>query len=340
MATLSTVREQLRYCIRFNRPAFVWGGPGIGKTDTGEGAFADEGMPCLTETLGTMESVDLRGLPFRDGDSVKWSMPDFLARLWQMSKDNGGPCGLFIDEANANAQSLQVPLMQLALKRRIGPHALPPECRVIFAGNRLSDRAAAQRMPTALANRLTHLHAEPDLKGFLAWAASVNLHPVVCALLMLRGEGTPHRPGLLYQFDATKDEAAFPSPRSWAQAAPFFDAPDSIRFGLVAGTVGEGAAAEAEGFLKIYKNLPPIVSIIANPTNSPVPSDPSTQYAVAVALSRAANPANFAAVLQYMGRVGREFQIVTATDAVRRNPGLAETPAWIHWAAANSDVTI
>jgi hypothetical protein len=104
--------------------------------------------------------------------------------------------------------------------------------------------------------------------------------------------------------------------------------------------VGDAAAAEFEGFVRVYRSLPPILSIINNPTGAPVPSDPSTQYAVAVALSRASNPANFQNVLSYMRRVGREFEIVTVTDAIRRNPELCNTQAFIHWAASNADVAI
>jgi hypothetical protein len=334
---LQQAADHLRFALKANVPVFLWGAPGIGKTDTGESVAADLGLPCLTETLSTMESVDLRGLPRDRNGVVEWSVPDFIARLRALGEDSV----LFVDEANANAQSVQVPLMQLALKRRIGPHELPRGCRVIMAGNRQSDRAAAQRMPTALANRLLHLDVEPDLKAWLKWAAANAIHPMVCAFLMLRGEGTVNKPGLLFQFDPAKpDVRAFPSPRSWAAVSKIADAPDSLRFGLVAGLVGEGAAGEFNGFVDIYRTLPPLPQIIGAPDTAPVPSEPSIQYAVAIALSRAANAANFAAVLRYMARVGREFQIVTATDAVRRQPALASTPAFIHWAAANADVAI
>lgn len=335
----TVARETLAFSLANDVPCFLWGAPGIGKTDMVESAAAEAGRPCLTETLSTMEPVDLRGLPRTDAttDSVRWSLPDFMARLHAM----GPNPVLFVDEANANAAAIQVPLMQLALKRRIGPHALPDGCSVVLAGNRQGDRAAAQRMPTALANRLQHIDVEPELKAWLGWAASVALHPMVCAFLMLRGEGTTNRPGLLHQFDPSKPEVrAFPSPRSWVQAARWADAPDHLRFGGIAGIVGEAAAAEFEGFVRVYRSLPPILSIISNPDTAAVPSDPSTQYAVAVALSRAANGANFANVLRYMSRVGREFEIVTATDAIRRHPDLTDTPAFIHWAARNADVAI
>lgn len=329
--------ETLEYAIEHDLPTFVWGKPGIGKTQIVRQVAAKLGRKCLSLTLATMESVDLRGLPMHAPKGVEWARPDFLVRLDEL----GDGAVLFVDEANANAQSVQVPLMQLVLERHIGPHALPDGTRIVMAGNRMSDKAAAQRMNTALADRLFHVDFEASLKPWLKWASSAGVHPAVLAFLMLRGEGNVNRPGL---FDPEQtplaDQRSRPGPRAWTDAARAVDAPDSVRFGLIAGRVGEAAAAEFEGFLKVFRSLPPIPQIIAKPDTATVPDEPSLQYAVSVALGHAANPANLAAVSQYMGRVGREFQIVTMTDAVRRKPELAETPAYIRWAAANADVAI
>jgi len=329
----------LAFAVQANVPTMLWGAPGIGKTAIVEQVAKAQGRGIVIETLSTLEPVDLRGLPWRDAktDSVVWSKPDFLVRL-----EAAGPGAiLFIDEANANSQALQVPLMQLVLARRVGPHLLPKDTRIVLAGNRQTDRAAAQRMPTALANRLLHIDVEVDLKAWLAWAASVQLHPLVVAFMSWRGQGTSNRPGLLHQFDPSKpDVRAFPSPRSWEKVADVVDAPDAIRPALVSGLVGEGAAAEMEGFLQLRRQLPPLPTLLADPQNAPVPSQPSLQYMVTVALSRAAKAATFAAVLTYTKRLGREFEIVAATDAVRRDPALAETAAFVHWAASNADVLI
>ncbi len=330
-------RKALAFNLQHGISTMLVGSPGIGKTDMVGAACADVGRPCVTDTLSTMESVDLRGLPIVHGDSVIWAKPDFIDRLYA-----AGPRPVwFVDEANTLNQSLQVPLMQATLANRIGPHALPDGTTVVMAGNKQSDRAAAQRMGTALCDRLDFIDVEPCLKAWLEWAAGADIHPMIRAFLMLRGEGTMGRPGMLHNFDPSKPEMrSFCSPRSWAISTHYPDAPDDIRHALLAGKVGEAAAAEFEGFRRVYMTLPPIPVILADPAGAPLPTDPSTQYAVAVALSRAAKPGNFANVLQYMARVGREFEIVTATDAIRRNRPLADTSAYIDWASRNSDVSM
>jgi hypothetical protein len=349
---LDTAIQSARVCIEANIPFALWGSPGTGKTERIEGLAESFPMPCLTETLATMESVDLRGLPAQDGKGgVVWSKPDFLLRLEALvSVSRDGRVLFFIDEINSNGPSVQVPLMQLFRKRQIGPHKLPDGVRLACAGNLQSDRAAAQRLGTALANRMAHFDVDApvdaeSVREWCAWGASENLHPMVLAFIMLRGaengvRGRPgYQPGLLFNFSPDDASArAFASPRSVAEVSRVADAPDHLRLGIVRAIAGEAFATEFEGFVRVYRSAPPVMSILSNPAGAPVPTEPGVQYAVCLALARAANPGNLSAVLSYVQRVGREFEIVTVTDAIRRNPDLTDTPAFIQWAARNSDV--
>lgn len=358
---LAAVLEAARVAIESDVPFMLHGEPGIGKTEGIEGIAADMGMPSQTDSLGTMESVDLRGLPGHDGKGgVAWSKPDFLVRLEALAA--ASPTGRvlwFVDEINTNGQAVQVPLMQAFRKRSIGPHALPAGVRLAAAGNRMQDRAAAQRMGTALNNRLLHLDvdnpANPDgVKDWARWAAGAQIHPAVIAFIMLRGapsgiEGQPgFQPGLIHHMEPNDPNArAFPSPRSWSEVSKIMaaldnGAPERTRLPLVTGLVGDKAATEFDGFVRVWKSIPPVHAIVSNPNGAKVPSEPSAQYAVAMALARAAasTPSHFAAVLQYMKRVGKEFEIVTVTDAVRRNPDLTDSGPYVTWTAANSDITI
>lgn len=332
-------QETLAFALSVGTSVFLWGPPGCGKSDMARGAVAAVSRPLVETNFNTCESLDLRGLPRHDPatDSVHWSRPDFVRELYE-----AGPNPvLFIDEANAAGASIQVALFQITLEHRIGSHRFPAGTSVVLAGNRQSDRAAAQRMPTALANRLLHIDVEASVPAWLKWAALNRLHPALVAFMTLRGEGQVGKPGMLHAFDPSKPEVrAFPSPRSWAQAERWIDAPDSIRHGAIAGIVGEGAAAELEGFIQVYRNLPPLPQIINDPDNAPVSRDVSVMYCVTIALSRAANGANFGNIIRYFARMGKEFETMGVTDAVRRNPSLCNSTPYTYWAAENSAVAI
>ena len=144
-----------------------------------------------------------------------------------------------------------------------------------------------------------------------------------------------------YNFDPKDRTAdAFATLRSVAAVSGFVDRPPSIRFAASQAQCGPMWAAEFHGFMQVWGTIPPLPAILANPNGAKIPSEPSSQYAVAMALAGAATPSNFDSVLTYMGRVGREFQHVTVTDALRRNPDVTDSAAYIRWAAANSDFTL
>jgi MoxR-like ATPase len=312
-------------------PAFLWGPPGVGKSDMVRQTADAAGLPLIDVRAVLLDPVDLRGLPaVVDGRAV-WTPPVFLP-----DADRDGESGiLFLDELNAAPPSVQAACFQLVLNRAVGEYKLPAGWRVVAAGNRAADRAAAQRMPSALANRFGHLDVEPDADAWQAWAAAAGLAPVVRAFLRLR-------PALLAPADFAKaaDVRAFPTPRSWSAVARIAGAADAVRLHLVSGLVGEAAGAEFEGFVRVWRSIPDPRSVFADPDGAPVPSDPAALYAVTTALAYLADRQTFGAALRYASRLPREYAVLTAVDAVRRAPDLAETHAFATWSAAHADVTI
>lgn len=307
-------------------PVFVWGAPGIGKSDTVAAIARDRSLPLIDLRATLLDPVDLRGLPHIHQGIAKWATPAFLP---DATRD--GPAGiLFLDELNAAPPSTQAACFQLVLNRALGEYQMPAGWRIVAAGNRQSDRAAAQRMPSALANRFAHIDVEADPEAWCQWATRSGIEPVVIAFIRFR-------PNLLHNMPQT-DARAFPTPRSWAQVSKVIAAPDTIRYSLIAGLVGEAAAAEFSGFLKVFLTIPRLSDIIADPTGTKVPTDPATMYAVTAAIARKADRSTFAPILTYAARLPKEFEILAAVDATRRDSSLTQTSAFVSWASRNAEV--
>ena len=327
---LETARCALGAYIAADVPAMLWGAPGVGKSDLVASVCADAGRTLVDERLSTLESLDLRGTPHVVGGNVAWARPTMFARLWA-AHEAGNATALFLDEINAAPLSVQAAAFQLVLNRSVGDQHLPPGCVVIAAGNRQSDKAAAQRMPSALANRFGHIDVEPDADTWRAWASAAGLSPVVIAFLAFR-------PALIHDMSGP-DARAFPSPRSWAQVAKVAGAPDSVRPALVRGLVGEAAAGEFEAFMRIFGRVPSIDSILSDPTGRTcpdgcMPGDAALLFALATGLAQKSTVANMAAVWTYARRMPAEFTVLTMTDATRRDPALKSTRAFVEYAAA------
>lgn len=323
----SGIAEALRVLIRARQPVFIWSSPGCGKSAvTGQVA---SGLKLQLRDVRALllDPVDLRGLPFLGSDGrSKWATPDFLPQ--------DGEGILFLDELNAAPAMVQASCYQLVLDRKLGEYSLPEGWAIIAAGNRDSDRAATTRMPTPLRNRFVHLEFEVDLQEWREWAIQAGIRPEVIAFLRFR-------PALLSSFD--RDAAAFPSPRSWEFVSRILDSlgsPSSqaMEHELITGAVGMGAATEFTGFLRMFRELPDVDTILMNPRRAPVPEDTSAQYAVASALAHCASDTNFDRICTYLDRLPTEFRMLCVRDATLRDPALCSTAAYVKYAVAKHHV--
>ncbi len=325
---LSIVAEALKALIKAGRPGFLWGPPGIGKSDVVRQIAKTLGYTLIDVRAVLLDPVDLRGIPTvtEDGET-RWAPPSFLPK-------GKGKYILFLDELNAAPPLVQAACYQLVLDRKIGEYELPKNAIVIAAGNRETDRAVTSRMPSPLANRFIHLNVDVDLEDWVRWALNAGIQTELIAFLR-------YRPNLLHAFDPQKNEKAFPTPRSWQFVSDVLAvAGDEIEYELVSGIVGEGAAAELIGFLKIFRSLPDPDMIIMAPDKAEVPSDPATKYAICGALSQKATDQNFDNIVKYSNRLDPEFSVLLVRDAIERDDSLVNTRAFIKWSADHSDVLI
>lgn len=319
----------LHTLLGIRQPVFLWGPPGVGKSQLVAQAAAQRGMALRDIRAVLLDPVDLRGLPRIDATGrTSWCAPTFLP-----GPQDEAEGVLFLDELNAAPPLVQTACYQLILDRRIGEYALPEGWCVVAAGNRESDRAVVYRLPTALANRMVHLDVEADAEDWLHWAEASDIRPEILSFLRFR-------PRLLHVREA--DEAAFASPRSWAFASRILEAaPDAALAGdLLRGTLGEGVSAELLGYLERRANLPTPEAILHTPQSAPVPEEPADLCAVCDLLAGCASPENMDAVTEYAERLPAEYGVLLMRDAVRRDPRLVEGLPFARWAQRHAEALL
>jgi MoxR-like ATPase len=328
--TIARAAILTRHLIEKRHSVHLWGAPGIGKSDIVRWIAKTLGWKLIEFRANLREPVDCRGIPVADlaTNVTKWLVPDELPRA-----DRDGEFGiLFLDELNTASPQMQAALFQLVLERRLGDYVLPDGWTIIAAGNRVGDRAAAQRMPTALRNRFAHIYVVPDVDAWVNWANANNVAPEMVAFVRLRR-------ALLHRMPVG-DENAFPTPRSLTKAAEFVNAPEDVRRDLIAAHVGDDVASEIDGFIRLYHSLGSLEDILIHPDTAQVPVEPSQRYAVCTGLARMATRANFSKIMIYNNRLDGEGQAVLMHDATMREPKLKETAAYSTWAVNNQHLTI
>ncbi len=325
----SQVISALQTLIEIKQPVFLWGAPGIGKSQIVAEVAKNKGYKLIDIRAVLLDPVDLRGLPHITADKqAAWCAPSFLPR--ENNTDKGI---IFLDELNAAPPLVQAACYQLVLDRKIGEYTLPEGWTVVAAGNGDKDRAVTHRMPTALANRMVHIEMQTSTDDWLIWAQEVDIRQEVRAFLRFR-------PKLLHDFDPQKSAKAFASPRSWAFVSQILKAntDPSIEYELLQGTVGMAAATEFTGFLQVWRELPTLENVMAQPEKCNVPTEPATLYALCESLGCKASMGNIAQLAVYAQRLPVEFGVLFMRTAVCQDESIVHSAPFTTWAQKNAHV--
>jgi len=320
-------------------PVMLWGAPGVGKSRLVQEVARAAGVPLVDLRLAQMEPTDLRGIPFRDGAHVVWSIPAMLPD----ASRHGERGILFLDEISSAPPTVTAAAYQLILDRRLGEYRVPEGWAIFAAGNRHGDRGVTYQMPAPLANRFTHYELEPHLDDWIAWANRERIDARLIAFLRFR-------PDLLFDFDPAHHRAAFPSPRSWEfahRALAKYGARPELLAEALAACVGEATALALRAYLDHLGRLPDVAAIAAG-QSAEVPQGIDLQYAVAAALVRlvsqqargALRRSACANVLAYAARLPhRELGVMLVADLARAlDEPLYDVPGFDAWAKAVGDL--
>ena len=249
--------------------SFLWGAPGVGKSD-GVRQIADKitaetgKKTCVTDVrLLLFSPIDLRGVPMADTGHqfTEWLRP----KIFDLDPSEDVINLVFLDELSAAPQSVQAAAYQITLDRTVGEHRLPENTIIIAAGNRTTDKSVAFRMPNALANRMLHFQIDVDFDSWRKWAVRHQVHPLVVGYLS-------YDPSKLYHEPEGKEDIAYPTPRTWSFISNLLFAsgitadtgylPGDLHY-LLGSCIGIGAATEFEAWCNVYRDLPSAEDIYA-----------------------------------------------------------------------------
>jgi hypothetical protein len=273
-------RRSLLAAFKHQRPIFLWGPPGIGKSELVEDITKELGGQMIDIRLGQMEPTDIRGIPFynRDIGKMDWAPPIDLPDEEESSKHP--IVVLFLDEMNSAAPSVQAAAYQLILNRRIGKYKLPKNVVMVAAGNRESDKGVTYRMPTPLANRFIHQELKVDFASWQDWAVLHKQHKDVIGYLGSNKQDLAER-------NSKSASRAFPTPRSWSFVSQLLsdDTTDEETLtNLISGTIGEGLAIKFNAHRKISGRMPKPEDILSGKVTTLDVKEISAMYSLVISM--------------------------------------------------------
>lgn len=266
-------------CFNKQRPLFLWGPPGIGKSELVEGITKDLGGIMYDMRLAQMDPTDIRGIPFynKDNGLMDWAPPIDLPDAETASQYP--IVVLFLDEMNSAAPSTQAAAYQLTLNRRIGKYVLPDNVVIVAAGNRDGDKGVTYRMPAPLSNRFVHLEMRVDYDSWLQWAVEKGIHKDVIGYISFAKND-------LYDFNPKSISRSFATPRTWTFVSDLLDdgLTDSTTTDLVAGTIGEGLAVKFMAHRKIASRMPKPEDILSGKVTELEVKEISAMYSLTISM--------------------------------------------------------
>jgi len=272
-------KNSIKHAIKKQRPIFIWGPPGIGKSDIVHqiGEYMD--AQVIDVRLSLWEPTDIKGIPYyaANDNTMKWAPPVELPSKEFAKKHKA--IILFLDEMNSAAPAVQAAAYQLILNRKVGTYALPDNVYIVAAGNREADKGVTYRMPAPLANRFVHLELAVDFDDWFQWAVDHNIHKDVVGYLTFSKKD-------LYDFDPKSPSRSFATPRSWSFVSELLEdeLDEETTTDLVSGAVGEGLAIKFVAHRKVAAQMPNPTDILSGKVKELKTKEISAMYSLTVSL--------------------------------------------------------
>ena len=200
------------------RPIFLMGPPGIGKTAIMEQVASELGVGLVSYSMTHHTRQSALGLPFIEKKvyggveySVsEYTMSEIIASVYDMMERTGLKEGiLFLDEINCVSETLAPAMLQFLQYKIFGRHRVPNGWIVVTAGNPPEYNNSVREFDIVTWDRLKRIDVEPDYDVWKEYAYKKGIHPAILTYLDIK------KPDF-YKIETTVDGKTFVTARGWS----------------------------------------------------------------------------------------------------------------------------
>lgn len=177
------------------RPIFLVGAPGIGKTAIIEQIAQELGLGAVSYSMTHHTRQSALGLPrivHRDFEGFEfeaseYTMSEIVGAIYDYMERTGERRGiLFLDEINCVSETLYPSMLQFLQFKTFGRHRVPEDWVIVCAGNPPEYNKSVHEFDVVTLDRLREIDVEPDYGVWKRYAAEKGLHPAVTTFLEAR----------------------------------------------------------------------------------------------------------------------------------------------------------
>lgn len=199
------------------RPIFLLGAPGIGKTAIMEQIAQELGIALVAYSMTHHTRQSALGLPFiekknyggKEYSVSEYTMSEIIASIYDTMEQSGIKEGiLFLDEINCVSETLAPSMLQFLQYKVFGRHTVPEGWVIVTAGNPPEYNKSVREFDVVTMDRLKVLPVEPDYRIWKEYAIERGVHSAVLNFLDLKKE-------FFYVMEMTTEGRSYVTARGW-----------------------------------------------------------------------------------------------------------------------------
>lgn len=199
------------------RPIFMVGAPGIGKTAIMEQIASELGIALVSYSMTHHTRQSAIGLPLieerqYDGGTVKvseYTMSEIIASVYKVMEESGKREGiLFLDEINCLSETLAPAMLLFLQYKTFGNRRLPEGWVIVTAGNPPQYNKSVKEFDVATLDRLKCFSIEEDFGIWKPYAYQNGIHAAIITFLEIN-------PEWFYSIRTTVDGVQYVTARGW-----------------------------------------------------------------------------------------------------------------------------
>ncbi|MCD8022564.1 MAG: AAA family ATPase [Lachnospiraceae bacterium] len=223
------------------RPIFMVGAPGIGKTAIMEQIASELDIALVSYSMTHHTRQSALGLPVietkeYDGKSFtvsEYTMSEIIAAVYQVMDASGKREGiLFLDEINCVSETL-APAMLLFLQYKIfGNRQIPKGWVVVTAGNPPQYNKSVKEFDVATMDRLRRIEVKEDFEVWKQYAYHQGVHAAVISFLEINRQW-------FYSIQESVDGTRYVTARGWEDLSTAIRTYEKKGFPVDKGLIGQ-----------------------------------------------------------------------------------------------------
>ena len=199
------------------RPIFMIGAPGIGKTAIMEQIASELGIALVSYSMTHHTRQSAIGLPLieerqYDGEAVKvseYTMSEIIGSVYRVMEESGKREGiLFLDEINCLSETLAPAMLLFLQYKTFGNRRLPEGWVIVTAGNPPQYNKSVKDFDVATLDRLKCFSIEEDFGIWKSYAYQNGIHAAIITFLEIN-------PEWFYSIRTTVDGVQYVTARGW-----------------------------------------------------------------------------------------------------------------------------